>query len=132
MTLPVKLPNPTVFQFYEGSSTALYTRLTGTNLNRAPNAILSNTALLALVTNALAGYAADYDIGHTYQESEPCKSGGVIYISLTSENLGNPVDNPTYWIPVVGNINDQVVSDATTWSSAQSQSEILSMAIALG
>lgn len=40
------LPHDTIFRFYEGPVKALYTPLTGTTLNEAPDALLENDKIL--------------------------------------------------------------------------------------
>jgi microcystin-dependent protein len=43
----------------------------------------------------------EYDAGTTYYAGNWVQSGGVAYVSLTNNNLGNAVSNPTYWGPPI-------------------------------
>lgn len=57
---------------------------------------------------------------------------GILYYSLEDENVGNDVTDPLWWGTVKLNINDDVVSVTTTWSSQKTTNFSTAMAIALG
>ncbi len=48
----MNIPNTSIFRFYEGTNQALYSNLTGTNLNKAPDQLLANdVAIAAAISN---------------------------------------------------------------------------------
>jgi len=49
----MKIPNKTIFNFYEGTDESKYTDLTGINLNKAPNQLQENIKKLESATTAV-------------------------------------------------------------------------------
>ncbi|HVN66755.1 MAG TPA: hypothetical protein VMT55_00155 [Candidatus Sulfotelmatobacter sp.] len=45
----------------------------------------------------------EYDSGTTYYTGSMVQSGSRIYVSITDDNIGNPVTDATNWFPVFGN-----------------------------
>jgi hypothetical protein len=80
-------PNPLL---YPRGMLLLNTRRSGYNVKKYVNNYFNTTA----------DNVSNYSNATTYAKGAKVQSGGVIYVSLSTNNTGNAISNTTYWAPL--------------------------------
>lgn len=128
---------------YEGYDSNKFEDATGIVTNRAPKQIQEN--VLKIVENintdldprltilekirTIYKDSALYNNANTYVEWDVVNDGnGVLYISNQNNNVGHPLKDRDWWIPVNIFINDDIIDEFHTWSSAKLEEYLINHA----
>lgn len=131
--MKIKIPNSTIFKWYEGKDQSQRTPATGPNLNAASNQLLINDTFIVSIIDSILGNADKYNVETNYDRMAPVSGpDGVVYLSLVSGNRGNSLSDTKFWEPIVAGINDENISKYQSWSSAKAQDMSIKYAVALG
>ena len=94
---PAYSTDPTVIQSLSNFLTGWFGASIGANSPAEEDMNALFFVLFYQIAYIMQAGMAEYDATTTYYTGSYCQSGGVLYQSLTDNNLGNSLSNPTYW-----------------------------------